>query len=112
MTILTAIPRPWNYHSGVHNCATCNGLGVVSSQTRATTWDPYPETPCPDCDGVEHEAECAVCGSTLEMAGYDCFVCQTVDELPANVDADALTKAIRTALDARLAFVLNAKVAA
>lgn len=96
--------QSWNYHSGIHSCATCDGLGTVASMRRPTVDDPYPESPCPDCDGEYHEAECKVCGSTLEVAGYDCIVCQSVAELPkdALLAVDAIVSAFRTAMGARL----------
>lgn len=104
MNLLTRIARPWDYNSGVHSCATCNGLGVVASQTRATTWDPYPEVACPDCDG-EHEAACDVCGSTIEAKGYDCLICALVNDLPADAlgRGDEVANAIKSAMGARLA---------
>ncbi len=103
MNVLTRITRPWDYYSGVHSCATCNGLGTVAASRRPTTWDPYPESPCPDCDG-EHEAACDVCGSEIHAAGYDCIVCQMVDELPTHAlsDGDHITRAIKSAMGARL----------
>ena len=103
MNLLTAIPRPWGYYSGVHNCATCNGLGAVAASRRPTTWDPYPESPCPDCDG-EHEAACDVCVSTIDAKGYDCLICSMVNDLPADAlgRGDEVANAIKAAMDARL----------
>lgn len=111
MNLLTRIARPWDYNSGVHSCGTCNGLGVVCSQTRATTWDPYPEIACPDCDGQHVEAACDVCGSTIEAKGYDCLICSMVNDLPADAlgRGDEVATAIKSAMGARLAAV---KVAA
>lgn len=108
------IPRPWDYHSGVHCCATCNGLGTVPAHRRATVDDPYPENNCPDCDGDYHEAECDVCGSMLEVTGYDCLICATVAEIPASAltEQDALAAALKAAMQARLAAQLTAEVAA
>ena len=104
MNILTRIARPWDHHSGVHSCATCNGLGVVASHTRATTWNPYPEVACPDCDGQHVEAACDVCGSTIEAKGYDCLICAIANDLPANAlgRGDEVANAIKAAMDARL----------
>ena len=96
------LTRSWDYYSGVHSCATCDGTGVIEAARRPTVDDPSPENPCPDCDGLE--AECKVCGSTLEVAGYDCIVCQSVAELPkdALLAADAIISALRTAMGARI----------
>lgn len=106
--------QSWDYHSGVHSCATCNGLGVIEAARRPTVDDPYPESPCPDCDGDYREAECDVCGSMLEVTGYDCFVCATVVEIPASAltEHDALAAALNAAMQARLAAQLTAQVAA
>lgn len=74
------IPRPWNYRSVVTTCPTCEGTGTVASHRRPTVDDPYPETPCDNCDG-EHEPECEVCGFGLEVSGYDCLACDTIASL-------------------------------
>jgi len=97
---------PWNYHSHVKCCPTCEGDGRVHSQRRPSTWDPYPETDCPDCDG-EHEPECAVCGYNLPVAGYDCLACDTAASLfPAALkafDADVFAAALKVAVGKALA---------
>ena len=95
--------QSWDYHSGVYSCATCNGLGAIASHRRPTVDDPYPESPCPDCDG-EHEAACDVCGSTIEAKGYDCLICALVNDLPADAlgRGDEVAIAIKAAMDARL----------
>lgn len=104
MNILTRIARPWDQHSGVHSCATCNGLGTVAASRRPSTWDPYPEVACPDCDGEYHEAACDVCGSTIEAKGYDCLICAMVNDLPADAlgRGDEVANAIKAAMGARL----------
>lgn len=100
--------HPWNYHSHVTTCPTCEGEGRVHSHRRPSTWDPYPENDCPDCDGP-HEPECAVCGYNLPIAGYnlpiagyDCLVCDTVASLhPVALkafDADVFAAALKVAV--------------
>ena len=91
----------WNERSHVKVCETCNGDGVVAAYRRPTVDDPYPDDPCPDCDGP-HEPECEVCGYNLEVEGYDCLVCETVaglwkPKLKA-FDVDAFAKAAKVAL--------------
>lgn len=97
--------KPWNYHSHVTACQTCEGAGRVHSQRRPSTWDPYPESACPDCEG-EHEPECEVCGYNLPVAGYDCLACETVAALHPHelkafdrvAFANAVAVAVRKAL--------------
>lgn len=97
--------KPWNYYGEVKVCRTCDGAGLIPSFRRATVDDPYPESPCPDCDGEPHEPECEVCGFHLPIAGYDCFVCDTVSGLYAADakailrDFDQFTSALRVALE-------------
>jgi len=80
----------WNYHSAVTCCETCEGTGTVRAARRATIIDPYPESPCPDCDG-EHLPECKVCGCGVIVPGYDCIACYVVGELPAHhLDAESI----------------------
>lgn len=104
------LTRPWDYHSGVHSCATCDGTGVVEAARRPTVDDPYPENPCPDCDGEYHEAECDVCASTIEVKGYDCLICALVNDLPADAlgRGDEVATAIKAAMGARLAAEVRA----
>lgn len=98
------IARPWDYLSGVSRCETCEGRGKVHSFRRATTWDPYPEVDCPDCDG-EHEPECEVCGCEIIVSGYDCIACNIVSDLPAAdlnpASIDRFVAAIKAAAAAR-----------
>ena len=98
------LTRPWNYHSEVRTCATCDGLGIVPAPRLPSTWDPFPERPCPDCDG-EHGPECAVCGFTLPIKGYDCLACDTVatltDDDCAAFDIPAFADALAIAFVAR-----------
>ena len=98
------INRPWNFRSEVQHCDTCNSTGRVAGHERPSTWNPYPEAACDDCGGREGAAPCEVCGSDMHVQGYDCFVCQCVDEIPrhALADGDALAKALKTAINARL----------
>lgn len=109
----THITRPWNFHSEVKHCTTCDGLGRVASQARPTVSNPFPETDCNDCSGREGAAPCEVCGFSIHVPGYECLPCQLVDELPrhALADADDVLRAIKTAMEARL-LSLSAKVAA
>lgn len=73
--------RAWNYNSEVRVCETCNGLGVIAHPTRRPTIDdPYPESPCPDCEG-EHGPECEVCGFGQDVLGFDCLACDTIASL-------------------------------
>lgn len=96
--------RPWNWDSEVRVCGTCDGMGVVPSHRRPSVDDPYPEDPCPDCDG-EHLPECQVCGFEHEVKGYDCFVCDMVAALSdgefSAIRDDDLIAAIARAMDER-----------
>ena len=107
MNAQTPITRPWNYHSAVTACEECNGHGVVRAYRTPTVNDPYPENPCPNCEG-EHEPACTVCGSTIEATGYDCIVCQMVADLPTSAMNDAsakvISEAIANAINARRSF--------
>lgn len=107
MATAPQIERPWNWASAVTCCSTCNGQGVIADEgRRRTTWDPYPEIKCPDCDGEEHLPECEVCGCEIIVPGYDCIACYIAGELPvAHLDAesiDVLAKAIKSAAGARI----------
>ena len=100
----TTKPRAWNHNSQVVCCEFCDGLGVIHSQRKATTEDPYPEQPCENCDGP-HEPECEVCGYDLVVSGYDCLVCDTVsglitDEFAA-FDVGKFAAALTVAVKAR-----------
>lgn len=96
--------HPWNYHSAVTCCETCNGAGRVHSHHLPTINDPYPESACPDCDG-EHLPECKVCGCEILVPGYDCMACFVAEELPVahlnDADIEQLGKAIMVAARAR-----------
>lgn len=98
--------RPWNYHSEVRCCETCEGLGLVASHRRPTIGDPYPEQPCPDCEG-EHLPECQVCGFQQEISGFDCLACDTAynmsDQEAKEFDVAAFAKALENAFAARRA---------
>ena len=92
----------WNSKSWVRPvCDTCEGQGMVHSYRRATVDDPYPESPCPDCDGPS-EPECEVCGYDLEVDGFDCLACETAASLGPKAltafDADAFVAALRVAI--------------
>ena len=93
----------WNDGSRVTVCPDCQGAGVVWSPRPATIDDPYPEMACDNCDGP-NGPECEVCGYTTEVQGYDCFACDTVNNIPeaqlASFDIDELAAAMREALDA------------
>lgn len=96
--------RPWNFNSHVTTCPTCEGAGAVHAGRQAITNDPYPETPC-ECGIGPHEPECAVCGCTTEVDGYDCIVCDLIDNIPLAKLNDAtladLAKAMTVAMQAR-----------
>lgn len=98
------INRPWNFHSEVKHCGTCDGIGRVASHERPSTWNPYPETACDDCGGRDGVEPCEVCGSDLHVPGYDCFACASVDELPVHAlaDLDGFVTALRAAATAKL----------
>ena len=93
--------HPWNHRSGVYCCTTCEGTGLVPAHRKATVNDPYPESPCPDCDGP-HNAECSVCGFDQYIRGYDCYACETIAGLFPNdlaaFDVDAFAAALKVAL--------------
>lgn len=95
----------WNHASAVTSCALCEGTGKVHAHRRATVDDPYPEQDC-ECGQGEHEPCCAVCGFTLEVDGYDCLVCETVDSLGPKalrrLDADEFAAAVRVAQEKAL----------
>lgn len=114
MATATYIKLPWNFRSEVQHCTTCEGSGRVASQARPSVWNPYPETECNDCGGREGCAPCEVCGSEVHVPGYDCFVCQCVDELPrdALADSEALLQAIKTAIETRLLSLTDRRIAA
>jgi DnaJ-class molecular chaperone len=99
-SMTTPTAKPWDYHSGVYHCETCEGTGVIASCRRATIDDPYPEDDCNDCEGVGH-GDCKVCGFAYAMMGYDCFVCATVEELPRSAMPNEVSKAVALALEAR-----------
>lgn len=105
------ITKPWNHASAVTCCQTCEGEGTVRSSRRASIHDPFPEDACPDCDGP-HAKECAVCGSEIEVPGFDCIACQAVADLPDHClndfVVDELAAAMKLAICARLASVRRA----
>jgi hypothetical protein len=64
--------------------------------TFARRWNYY--SAVSDCD------ECPVCGFDGYLPGYDCLVCQTVDELPDHLltdsTAEKLAQAVKAAVKA------------
>jgi hypothetical protein len=86
-------------------CGTCDGHGEVASDRAAHASDPFPTEQCPDCDGP-HGPKCEVCGYNLQVAGFDCLVCDTVSHLHRHelteLDPDAFVNAMRHALSAAL----------
>lgn len=77
----------WHNKSGVGHCTTCDGIGHVASQRQPTINDPYPETECTDCYGMDQA--CEVCGNTVHVQGFDCLVCDMAMELDGpQLDAD------------------------
>ena len=99
--------KPWNYHSAVTCCPTCDGAGEVASMRLASVNDPYPTDRCDHCDGVAQDPECSVCGFDQVVSGYDCFVCDTIATLfEADLkafDPDKFAAAIKVAHAAALA---------
>lgn len=97
--------RKWNYRSAVTACDACGGAGVVHAHRRPTVSDPYPESPC-ECGIGEHQPECEVCGFTQVVAGYDCFVCDTVASLfdadLRKLDVDEFSAAVSIAVEKAL----------
>lgn len=104
----------WFSRSGIAHCTTCDGLGRVRSQARPSVWNPYPETRCDDCGGHEGPCQCEVCGSTVEVRGYDCIVCQMVLELAPDQLDDATAAELANAVVRAVAVAAahRAKVAA
>lgn len=100
----------WNWRSGVLECRECEGAGAMwnghgtGHGNDPDSWD----VECRDCEGHGHYP-CEVCGFDVRTKGYDCLVCDTVDELTADevaaVDAAALADAMAKAVDARQATV-------
>lgn len=80
----TTDAKPWDYHSGVSECETCDGSGqVVKFPRGAYRLNPLEWTEgCEDClgDGIHG---CKVCGFDEVVQGYDCWVCQAVHDLSA-----------------------------
>lgn len=90
----------WYRKSGVGHCSTCNDLGVVASQRRATINDPYPETTCDDCGGDTDHA-CKVCGNTVHVKGFDCLACDMVLELGSDqLDDDTAAELAKAVVQA------------
>jgi len=100
----------WNHRSHVTVCQECNGLGEVHSHRQPTIHDPYPTSPCDECDGP-NDPECVVCGYDLIVRGVDCLVCDTVAIMDANelrqFDADKFAAAAKVAVAAALAQALQ-----
>ena len=102
------ITRPWDYHSGVPDCETCEGHGHVSNGRGRGGNDPDSwNVECRDCDGNGHHV-CAVCGFDTQVAGYDCLACATVSELAdrdlTRVKPEELAAALGAAMQARLCY--------
>lgn len=94
----TTDAKPWNFHSGVDDCDECEGIGHYSNGVT-----------CQDCLGEGHFA-CEVCGFNIQVAGFDCWVCEAAYNLtpaqmndinPADI-ADAFAQAITAALNAQV----------
>jgi DnaJ-class molecular chaperone len=88
-TAITTAPRAlteqrnaWHNKSGVGHCSTCDDTGIVASNERPSTWNPYPEAACNDCSG--EDTACEVCGNTVHVKGWDCLVCDMALEIPAS----------------------------
>lgn len=101
---MTNSTHKWDRDSDVTACPSCKGTGWVAASRRPTIDDPYPESPCPDCDGPQ-KPSCPVCGYDLEVAGYDCLACETIAALPKAVfdtfDLSAFAVALGRAMVAR-----------
>jgi DnaJ-class molecular chaperone len=100
-------PRPWNADSGVLTCSSCDGAGAVWNGRGKGGNDPDSwSVPCPACHGAGKHA-CAVCGFAVEVAGYDCLVCDTVNgiadaeagDIVVNDFAECLARAIIAKLE-------------
>lgn len=100
---MNASPKSWNHDSCVRECGSCDGEGRVSGYdgTYGTHYcrGPY-DRACSDCDetGI---VPCPVCGSEIIAKGYDCIVCDMVENLPDGVELIGLAKAIRAAMFAK-----------
>lgn len=108
----TTDAKPWDYHSGVSECETCDGWGHIDKTPPHRAFrDPpgYWDEPCPDCEerGV---ICCPTCGFDEVVQGYDCAVCALVHDLsPANMKrispgdlADAFAQAVNAKLNAEV----------
>lgn len=84
--------KAWDYKSGVLDCSTCEGAGIIDKTPWLHGNDPdRHEVDCMDCDGVGFH-ECAVCGFNVQIPGHDCIVCETVNDVPLD-QATATTPA-------------------
>lgn len=107
-TSLDAKPtRPWDYHSGISECDTCEGSGAIVKFPRgAYMLNPLEyQIDCPECEG-QGVHPCKVCGFDEVVRGYDCIVCAMVHDMsPANMKrinpsdiADAFAQAFAAAM--------------
>jgi len=107
----TTTAKPWDWASGVSDCETCGGDGVVVRFPRgAYNLNPLEwQEDCTDCEGLGVHA-CPVCGFDEVVKGYDCAVCALAHDLsPANMRrinpadlADAFAQAFNAALNAQV----------
>lgn len=111
MNVQRKIARPWNHHSGVSECRCCEGSGTVVKMPRgAYRLNPLEwEAPCDDCDGVG-QFNCIVCGFDHVVPGYDCWVCASVNDLPASVMKAANPADLAEHFAAAFNAALNAQV--
>lgn len=95
--------HPWNFRSGVGHCKVCEGTGSVPNGRGLGGNDPDSfNVDCPACDG-DPIIPCEVCGCEV-TSGFDCIACDAVAELPSSAltEFDAIAKAIKAAMEARL----------
>lgn len=99
----------WNQASHSGECVVCEGHGKVWNQ-RGTGHANDPSSgmvECAMCEGTGKHA-CAVCGNDIEAKGYDCLVCDMVNELPTAdlnpAELADLCKSVMLAVTARRTF--------
>ena len=102
MNVPATICRPWNYYSAVSHCEDCDGKGHRWNGRGMGGNDPDSwAIPCETCEETGL-VECPVCGFDIDVPGYDCLACETVNELSAgqltDAVADKLTAAIKAAI--------------
>jgi hypothetical protein len=113
---MTTDPRPrrWDHHSGVTECETCDGSGLIDKTPLNRVYRDPPGTwdePCPDCE-EQGVVCCPVCGWDQVVPGYDCWVCSSAYDLPASVMKAKSPADLADCFAAAFNAALNAKVTA